>query len=212
MDNASKYFSIEYMPEVITQNSLSPLEIPTIQTISTEKIHAATRSICEHLQRLCENHGQIFIKTRFVLVRSKISRFFSILDISRLPHPKRFKLQFHWPMESAPSLEPPLASSLEPNAVATIIPSMGFDPTVDLTDDIYGSGKSSEEETDIDDETIKTELEGIEPDSLLGRDPKRVKKDPELIEARSLEYSPLFSYDEFQNLDQLFSFEDASQF
>ena len=90
---------------------------------------------------------------------------------------------------------------------------MGFDPTVDLTDDVYGSGNSSsEEETDIGDEIIKTELEGIEPDSLLGRDPKRVKIDPELIEARSLEYSPLFSYDEFQNLDQLFSFEDASQF
>jgi hypothetical protein len=115
-------------------------------------------------------------------------------------------------MESAPSLEPPPAPSLEPNAVATIIPSMGFDPTVDLTDDVYGSGNSSEEEdTDIDDEITKTELEGIEPDSL-GRYPKRIIKDPELIEARTLEYSPLFSYDEFQNLDRLFSFEDASKF
>ena len=38
MDNDSKYFSIEYIPEVITQNSSSPLEV-RIPTISTEKIH-----------------------------------------------------------------------------------------------------------------------------------------------------------------------------
>ncbi len=85
---------------------------------------------------------------------------------------------------------------------------MGFDPTVDPTDAGYGSGNSSEEKTDIDDEIIKTELEWIEPD-CHGREQKRMKKDPEPIEAHTLEYSPLFSYDEFHNLDRLFSFEDA---
>jgi hypothetical protein len=111
-------------------------------------------------------------------------------------------------MESATSLEPPPAPSLEPPAIATTsIPSytMGFDPTVDPTNDVYSSGDSSEEETDIDDEIIQKDS--------LGRDQKRIKKDPEPIEAHhTLEDSPLFSYDEFQHLDQLFSFEDAFQF
>jgi hypothetical protein len=108
-------------------------------------------------------------------------------------------------MDSAPSLEPP--------AIA-IIPSyaMGFDPTVDPTDDEYDSGNNSEEGTDIDDEIINTERERIDPDSL-GCDQKRIKKDPEPIEAHTLEHnSPLFSYDEFQNLDLLFSFADAFDF
>ena len=89
---------------------------------------------------------------------------------------------------------------------------MGFDLTVDPTGAEYGSGNSSdEEETDVDDEIIKTELKWIESDSH-GREQKRMKKDSEPIQEHTLEHSPLFSYDEFHNLDQLFSFEDALQF
>ena len=86
-----------------------------------------------------------------------------------------------------------------------------FSKTIFLLPNHQNCGTSNEEETDVDDEIIKTELKWIEPDSH-GREQKRMKKDPEPIEAHTLEHSPLFSHDEFHNLDQLFSFEDALQF